>query len=237
VTLGPILRDRIVILDGLKEGDSVATAGNFLIDSQMQLAGKPSLIDPVRAMARTRRQGPLAVETVAVATVGGESGRLLEELYAAYFQVQQTLAADAKPPVVAARTLHQAAGKLAHDPGLPEPASRLLSDLAAASQHLHHAELPEAREAFKAVSRAAVALAAHVRGEGARSDFSHFFCPMVPGGGDWLQAGGNLLNPYLGPAMLRCGEKVRILPAPQESDREPDSKAIDRGPKSTKEDA
>jgi membrane fusion protein, copper/silver efflux system len=44
VTIGPILRDKIVILEGLKAGEQVATAGNFLIDSQMQLAGKPSLI-------------------------------------------------------------------------------------------------------------------------------------------------------------------------------------------------
>ena len=52
VTIGPILRDKIVILDGLKAGEKVATAGNFLIDSQMQLAGKPSLIDPTRAIAK-----------------------------------------------------------------------------------------------------------------------------------------------------------------------------------------
>ena len=52
VKIGPILADKIVILDGLKPGESVATAGNFLIDSQMQLAGKPSLIDPTRAIAQ-----------------------------------------------------------------------------------------------------------------------------------------------------------------------------------------
>ena len=54
VTVGPILRDKIVILEGLKAGESVATAGNFLIDSQMQLAGKPSLIDPSRAIAKSK---------------------------------------------------------------------------------------------------------------------------------------------------------------------------------------
>ena len=55
VTVGPILRDKIVILDGLKVGEKVATSGNFLIDSQMQLAGKPSVIDPTRAIAKKRR--------------------------------------------------------------------------------------------------------------------------------------------------------------------------------------
>lgn len=45
VTIGRLLRERVVVLQGLKPGEQVATAGNFLIDSQMQLAGKPSLID------------------------------------------------------------------------------------------------------------------------------------------------------------------------------------------------
>jgi hypothetical protein len=37
-----------VIRSGVKQGEQVATRGNFLIDSQMQLAGNPSLIDPSR---------------------------------------------------------------------------------------------------------------------------------------------------------------------------------------------
>jgi hypothetical protein len=37
---------------------------------------------------------------------------------------------------------------------------------------------------------------------------------MVPeGGGDWLQSDGQLLNPYFGSQMLRCGEKVHEFPA------------------------
>jgi Cu(I)/Ag(I) efflux system membrane fusion protein len=63
--------------------------------------------------------------------------------------------------------------------------------------------------AFKPISRAVVTLATQVRGAGAQQSFTHFFCPMVPdGGGDWLQPGGELLNPYFGSEMLRCGEKV-----------------------------
>lgn len=48
VVLGPSSGDRIVILSGVQEGEQVATQGNFLIDSQMQLAGNPSLIDPTK---------------------------------------------------------------------------------------------------------------------------------------------------------------------------------------------
>jgi RND family efflux transporter MFP subunit len=52
VVLGSRTGDQVVVLKGLKLGEQVATRGNFLIDSQMQLAGNPSLIDPSRAEAR-----------------------------------------------------------------------------------------------------------------------------------------------------------------------------------------
>lgn len=48
LTLGALTDSAAVILDGLAAGESVAVDGNFLIDSQMQLGGKPSLMDPGR---------------------------------------------------------------------------------------------------------------------------------------------------------------------------------------------
>jgi len=56
VALGPRLEsedgaDRYVIRAGLKPGDEVATQGAFLIDSQAQLAGTPSLLFPNGAVS------------------------------------------------------------------------------------------------------------------------------------------------------------------------------------------
>jgi Cu(I)/Ag(I) efflux system membrane fusion protein len=48
VSLGATVNDQVVVRDGLSEGEQVARRGNFLIDSQMQLVGNPSLIDPDR---------------------------------------------------------------------------------------------------------------------------------------------------------------------------------------------
>jgi Cu(I)/Ag(I) efflux system membrane fusion protein len=214
VTIGPILRDKIVVLDGLKKGESVATAGNFLIDSQMQLAGKPSLIDPDRAVAKSKEQkGPLVFKEVAIEGLGGDTGKKLESLYSAYFQVQSALAADKIPPAAAAQTLHTIASQLANDPKLPAPSARLAQEVAAKSEHLHHMELEAARKDFKPISHAVVTMATQVRSEDAAMPFTHFFCPMVPGGGgDWLQPGGELLNPYFGSQMLHCGESVNVFP-------------------------
>lgn len=51
VVLGDVTSERAVILEGIAAGEEVAVSGNFLIDSQMQLVGNPSLIDPTKATA------------------------------------------------------------------------------------------------------------------------------------------------------------------------------------------
>lgn len=43
--------DDVVVLSGLEAGDAVVTRGQFLIDSQLQLTGKPSLMIPEAAAA------------------------------------------------------------------------------------------------------------------------------------------------------------------------------------------
>lgn len=52
VVLGGRSGDQIAVLKGLELGEEVAVSGNFLIDSQMQLAGNPSLIDPTKAQPK-----------------------------------------------------------------------------------------------------------------------------------------------------------------------------------------
>ena len=214
VTLGPILRDKVIILGGLEEGENVATAGNFLIDSQMQLAGKPSLIDPTRAIiAQRERKKPLHFDKSQLASVAGEAGLNLESLFAAYFNVQQTLAADNTPTEADATTLYRLARFLETEPALSEDAHDQLANIVKHSEHLHHLDIDRARhEAFRPISHAVVTLASLVRGEGAEQPFHHMFCPMVKGGaGDWLQPTDALRNPYYGSEMLRCGETVRTL--------------------------
>ena len=46
VETGLRVDDSIVVLSGLSDGDQVVTRGQFLIDSQLQLTGKPSLMLP-----------------------------------------------------------------------------------------------------------------------------------------------------------------------------------------------
>ena len=217
VELGPTAGGRTVVLGGLDAGEAVATGGNFLIDSQMQLAGNPSLIDPTRAEPLEEpADGPMELPADGALIVADATGAALDDLFAAYFAVQKALAADETPPADAIAALDDAADRLD------------AADLAAAADHvavierhtpeLKTDDLDAARVAFKPVSHAVLKLSAAVRGPGSAAAFTHFYCPMVQGGGgDWLQPGGlprdALRNPYYGSQMLTCGEKVREVAA------------------------
>lgn len=221
VTLGPILRDRAVVLSGVEPGEKVATSGNFLIDSQMQLAGKPSLIDPTRAAPSTNnklRNTPLSFEHIHVQRLSGPTGENLERLFEAYFEIQQSLAADRKPTENSAVKLNTLASELANLPDLGEAVKKQVEIIKQHSEHLHHLTLEKARIEFKSISHAVITLATLVRGETAETTFHQFFCPMVPEGeGDWLQPNEQLVNPYWGSKMLTCGDLVRSI-APDEGE-------------------
>lgn len=49
IALGALTDSEAIVAEGLGAGEVVATDGNFLLDSQSQLAGNPSLLDPSRA--------------------------------------------------------------------------------------------------------------------------------------------------------------------------------------------
>lgn len=71
VVLGASVGDQIVIRSGLKLGEHVATRGNFLIDSQMQLAGNPSLIDPTKLEVNgTDEMSPAMLAALSVLSAG-----------------------------------------------------------------------------------------------------------------------------------------------------------------------
>ena len=46
IVLGPRAGDYYIVRDGLMEGERVVTRGNFKIDSELQLRGRPSLMSP-----------------------------------------------------------------------------------------------------------------------------------------------------------------------------------------------
>ncbi|MBB3205036.1 Cu(I)/Ag(I) efflux system membrane fusion protein [Rhodopirellula rubra] len=212
VTVGPMNRKEAVIVEGLSAGETVATGGNFLIDSQMQLAGNPSLMDPTKAPSYS--PGPLELPQANPVMLATDAGKQFDRTYDAYFEIQCAMAADQTPPPVALNTLIEGLRELEMSAEVPDEAQRRFATARRAASRMD-GSLETAREAYRGVSHAMLKAATVARGPKTAVKLTHYYCPMVPGGGgDWMQPGGDLQNPYWGSEMLTCGEVVRDMAMP-----------------------
>jgi Cu(I)/Ag(I) efflux system membrane fusion protein len=209
VSVGEMTDREAVIIEGLVAGETVATQGNFLIDSQMQLAGNPSLMDPSRAPSFA--PGPIDLPHTTPHILVGEAGAQFDRAYHAYFEIQRAMAADTPPPPVALNSLLDGLARLEMFGEVSDEAQKHFGSARRSAARMN-GSLKSARAAFRSVSQAMLRAAVVVRGPDTATALKHYYCPMVPGnGGDWIQPGGELANPYWGSEMLTCGEVVRDL--------------------------
>lgn len=68
-------------------------------------------------------------------------------------------------------------------------------------------DIESIRKTLKPMSGVMISLADVIQPEG----FQHYRCGMALNhtGGEWLQKGGQIANPYYGASMLRCGSEVK----------------------------
>lgn len=210
IALGALTDREAIVAEGLGAGEVVATDGNFLLDSQSQLAGNPSLLDPSRAPRFAA--GPLQPTSEgAPVKLAGDAAIAFDSAFDAYFEIQASLANDSTASPVSVNTLISSLATTLADNAVPDEAQRELLVARSAAERLV-GQLEDSRIAFRTVSHALIRTMQFARGEKTENGVIHFFCPMVPGGGgDWLQANADLKNPYWGAEMLACGELVSDL--------------------------
>jgi len=205
VVLGPRAGPWFVVRDGVEEGEEVVVAGAFKIDSALQIEARPSMMLPPDELGADRLAAPDAFLTG------------LEPLWTAYLDAQTALAGDDPGAARAAlEALAAAAGDVDWS-GLEGEAEaawlRLRKELRdAASTAAAAGDVEAVRDAFVAVSDAALDLEeAFGHAEGT---LRSAFCPMAADdeGAIWLQRGEEIVNPYMGARMLRCGSLRDAFP-------------------------
>lgn len=231
IALGPRAGDWYVVRDGLAEGELVVVHGNFKIDSELQIRAKPSMMSPqggepppahdhggAPQPAGEHAGHAAAPDVDAPPELRAQLGAAAE----AYLRLQEALAADEDAPD-AARDLVATLGKVdmgalagaAHDAWM-----EIAPELGAAAEVLADAGDLETRRARLAPLTEYLVRAletfGYAREPGTDDEaLGVFHCPMAPagsgGGADWIQAGAETTNPYFGSAMLRCGDRTRIL--------------------------
>lgn len=221
VELGHRLGEAYPVISGLSEGELVVVHGQFKIDSELQIRGRPSMMAPEVEAAgdeeaeRDPRDPPLPLSLSA--PIDKEFSGELEPLITAYLKLSGGLAGD---DLGAAAEGLQAL----HDHLLNIGQHRLtgdahvvwMEDFDALHQQTHAMGKAQTLEDFRSHLQALTHAIESVYvnfGGGLLPPVNRAFCPMVNGDqiGTWLQAGEVIANPYWGESMLRCGEIIGPL--------------------------
>jgi membrane fusion protein, copper/silver efflux system len=196
VNLGPSLGDSYLVESGLDDGEEIAVSGTFSIDAAAQLAGKPSMMTPPESKTMETPQA-FREQITAVAN--------------AYFEVKNALVND--DAETAQKTAAKVSGSVenvnmnllvgdAHHHWMTlqkqlKDASKMISETA---------DIEKQREHFNTLSEAMLET---TESFGLEIDKTYRqFCPMAfdDEGAFWLSESDEILNPYFGDMMLRCGE-------------------------------
>ncbi|EGN75448.1 RND family efflux transporter, MFP subunit [Idiomarina sp. A28L] len=230
VELGRKLGNNYEVLEGLAEGELVVSRGAFLIDSELQLRGQPSMMAPEGggATGHENHGGSAANEPVANTTATDHSAHNnqstnssatiaqnqvdaadLAPVFTAYNDMWQALQSDSLAEwQAAAGDFHESVAAV----NWPDSLSSVVEQLNTGAGHAHHvAAISTARNQFHAHSQAMIELAEAGYHQG---ELHVMFCPMARSGqgASWLQQDDELLNPYYGAMMLRCGDNQGVLP-------------------------
>jgi len=222
VRLGPRAGAWYVVEEGLEEGELVVTEGAFKLDSELQIRGGRSMMSPGDDEAETLAD-PEEVEPLEPGSVPDAFRASIGAVWREYVALFAALAGDdyaaARAAVdrIAAVRAAIDAGSLDADASAEwERRARALDDaLVALRASAGIAPLRVEFEQLYLAVRATVLTFGIDRGE-----VWEMYCPMAFDfrGARWLQGDDELLNPYFGDEMLRCGEVLGRLLPPADAD-------------------
>ncbi|WP_027392771.1 DUF3347 domain-containing protein [Aquimarina latercula] len=84
----------------------------------------------------------------------------------------------------------------------------IIEDATEHAEHISESDIKHQREHFKVLSKDITDMVAIT---GTATKLYEQYCPMYDGGTAWLSKEENVLNPYYGSSMLRCGKVQREI--------------------------
>ncbi len=226
VVLGPKADEYYPVIDGLSVGEKVVTEGSFLIDSQMQLLGKPSLLFPegsaleepsAEKSEEQRDEGKHYTAYIIDESVLKQMKQVIGNMLDNYYRVVARLANDSTEGIDENLEFIINNSKKIKDleSGIPanlfERLSGITGNIEDDATEMKGIGIEEARNRFKNLSRLTIDFVKELQGEvkGAEKIYV-YYCPMA--GASWLQKEEGTRNPYYGSSMLKCGSVKEELP-------------------------
>ncbi len=203
VILGKRIGESYQILKGLKNGDEVVTNGIFTIDAAAQLQGKKSMMNhkkminedfEVSSMFKMQLQKAydeyISLKDALIKTDAMLAQKEAQQLFETLKQIDMSLLTN----------------EVAHQQWM-----KLASILNSSSKNIANStDIIEQRIQFKIVSEHLITA---VQSFGINETSYKQYCPMADSdnGAYWLSKDKQVLNPYFGNMMLKCGEIEEII--------------------------
>lgn len=230
ITLGLRAGEYYTVTDGLEAGELVVTNGAFMIDSELQIRGRPSMMQNVPAIMPDGDQpAQPRLPQYQLIAAPAHFVQSLTPIFDHYINLQTALADDDLDTArQAAAALHEAVSRIdAAD--LDRDAQDLWRVIAARldtdQEHITHDNIDQLRQLFQTYSISVIELAARF-GCADCNELVIAYCPMAfdDTGAHWIQRGNAIANPYFGAAMYRCGDVIQPITASEDqSDSDSDS--------------
>ena len=204
VQLGPLFGRSYLVQSGLKAGEEVVTEGALSIDASMQLSGKAYMMRPPKPDHRTALKETKQPNR----RHSHQAPTPLQSQLAAYFALTEALiASDKVASEAAVKAFHKHLKSSKSDSNYKALNEKLLPLL----ESMKDASLAKLRNTYAEVSNFWIE-ALHTWG-GSDEELYEVYCPMAQDykGARWLWKKEEVLNPYFGNSMLRCGRVVKKI--------------------------
>ncbi|GGH40580.1 RND transporter [Mangrovimonas yunxiaonensis] len=203
VVLGHQIGDGYQVLKGLNVGDQVVTNGTFTVDAAAQLQGKKSMMNHTKQIA-VNFEVPQEFKTQ------------LQQVYNSYISLKDALVkTDMALATTSAKSLKKDLGrmdmKLLTNEAAHEQWMALYKPINTNNNAIAQAANIEAqRKHFKTLSDYFITA---VQSFGINETAYKQYCPMANSdkGAYWLSKEKEVLNPYFGDQMLKCGEVKQVI--------------------------
>lgn len=228
VKLGNKIGENYEVLSGLQNGDEIVTNGTFTIDAAAQLQGKKSMMNKGGGKVMTVHMGHKGMSE-STSSDNSNHSKMYERIkvpevfqnqlkttFDNYLVVKDALVKDdSKKVVEGARQLLNSLNlidmKLLKDNNEQNHWMKLEKELKYSTKSIIEvSNLEEQRNHFKYLSSH---LSIAIQLYGVNEKVYNQFCPMANNnkGAYWLSKEEQILNPYFGEDMLKCGEIIQTI--------------------------
>ncbi|MGC1481879.1 MAG: efflux RND transporter periplasmic adaptor subunit, partial [Chthoniobacterales bacterium] len=211
----------IQILAGLEPGEMVVTSGQFLLDSEANM--REALAKMLKGESAVHQEAVVTAAVTETITLPSAASTALQSALDHSFAIQTALSEDSVAGVAEAAAQFSTAIEALAGTEIPdnphfwhEHDSELKTIQAQAKKLTQASDIAEARLGFGDLSvpfRQIVMQTGVPAGFG--SEVLAMRCPMYlkdQGGAVWLQAAGDVRNPYMGTRMLECFDERTAIP-------------------------